>query len=783
MTFEMLSSFALEALAKKGIKDVNLGLLRTIGRWYHRFMLSNHSDMNLSVPYYNKSDNLPLLQYLGHLDLLLKICSAPSATHYDGLAIISVTSGNSLIGNNRKRQLPYHAFRESKGSSLLFENGIGIADTRFVPLFPIDHLEKHRNVITAAFDLLKEIGKKNLIPYPVKIDLDQQASLLITQTISLSQDHTLFNQLQTNGLEFDIEKRNRTLNELEKRNIKHTLVYTYPFHGNIPSVFTSEFSSKAKQFKLSMRSRFSYNELGVNDIQLTPEEIEGTPPFSIFAVLERFIFSDDLCSPALYNLLTELKKDWQVAQLNQFTHPFPIKWFLSINTAEPLSYWQSLFKKDYSGVNVRLKDDALKLIEHFYELDWMSTISTESESVAVLPKLINFKEINFALKAYLQPKFDSVVFTDDNLTHFQGDKSFWIFDPFNIPFLSNLSSIRQPEKIKIIVPRVAYFSYQPYIKYLLARYRYQALFGGFREKLHIEDINDRALWDSQLKTLLRELRSEENKYQKVMGNETEIDMVSSIDGEVATDFYAEETAELVLERERRAKPTLGSQYLLVNTADGKSAKLKLDAPILVTENGFLIRTVAKILMPGMRFASIDEVTSLLKGGTVADRLSLVPVHAKRWQAELYEKSLAHPYLYQKLRMNGLSVSENRFNTAYLSQQTILEDFLLPRSKNDWEIVCKYLMIEEMQRAWINYKCRRNLSSLRQAYSRIILLLVENCCLGENLTDDVVEQVGDILTQVEELEMPAEERRIAALAIISDINRSIELKLISGIKEF
>jgi hypothetical protein len=785
LSYEDLSALCFETLNSKGLTGVNSRLLSIVGRWYHNFLSSKVPAMTLRVPFYDKKDDLHLLTYLSQLDLLYKIAGSLPAGGHAGLALFSVRDYRAADSHYKKTGTFSWPFLRSAGRVLFFENGIKVSNDRFLPLFPIEEIHAQKEAINSAFDLFKVIARKNQITFPVTIDPARSITLLITETLPLPQRQLLLEQMQTDIFKDNARLRNDLLDNLQEKDIDRTISYKYPYHSNIPSAVRNEFSDKPKQFTLVMQPRFCYQEIAPQDVQLIPEEITSAPLDTIFELLDSFAIIDDQAPQFMAIALKQFKDDWRSAQLNPFIAPFPIKWFLGIHSGKPLDHWTGLFKKDYLGISPRLLADALKLVAMFHELDWIAGIPIERNAVAVLPRSQMFQEHGHSLRNHLLSKFQEVVFIDDDLTGFGKKAHLWIFDAFNIPFLSNLPLTLSHTQIKVPVPTIAYQINQPFIKFLLVNYRYQALFGGAREQLR--PINDQhiGLWNEKLKLLLKELRKQSREYQRSSGlqeiDEKE-DIVPLIESELAADLSKAEMVDSVLQREARLKYKSVVPELLITKANGRIERLRSDAAVLIKENGYLIRTVAGMLTAGTVFATVSEVTHQLQAEQIVDRLTSISDKARRWCEELHQLNLLYNDLYDRLCSEGLSISPKQFEEHYLYSGSMPQDFHLPRSKNDWHIVSRHILIEDAQNAWMVHKCRKDLNSLKRAYKAVIELLAKSSSFGINVSDDVLEQVGQILDEVKDLELNAKDRKHDALSLISEINRKIELTKITEIKE-
>lgn len=784
-TFDALNDIVFETLESKGIDIVNGFILKELGFWYHKFILSQADQFYLILPYYQKELNKPLLEYLFYLDLLLKLIVCKNDPKLEEHALFDIISYRLADKYNRREKGFKLSFLSSNKSFLSFEKNVNVASDRFLPMFPIEQVDSYKDEIFDAFFLFNIIAKRNLITDKISIDFNKNLTLLITESNNLESSKLLFKHLQTCEFRSDDNKRDDILDSLESYDIKNNINYKYPYHVNIGSTIIKEFTNRSKQFNVELQHRLCYSEISDNELVLTPSELNSDLKADISDFLIKFLTVKTSVRNDFNLIFSEFKRNWKEGNFNNFTCPFPIKWFMLIHSGEPLPFWNALFIKDYPNLTGSLLREGLLLIQIIYEINWWDNHAPIDSSVFLLIPRVNVSaEIINSFKNHFASRYEKIGFIDDDLTLIPEQSNIWIIDPFNILFFSNSFSRLSTFKVKVLIPDFMNFGYNPYIRYHIAKYQYTALIEGARtwaDSNYSKNVGD---WKELKNNLLDQINLDIKEYYRRFVDKDEILEFQTSDEEISFGKLELSESELIqyasIKEERLVKKGLVKD-LLITLDDGLEITLRPMEPVLLEENGCIIRTVAAMLNINSRYIPVKDIVKNINVSLLADRMTSISQKARRWRSEMFLIKEKEQNLFSELTAQGLSVTLGTFNNDYISQHVEQEGFQLPRSKSDWKIVCEKIGIPDMLAAWMAHKSRSDINTLKKAYSDIINFLILEDSFGMNVTDTILKRVGDILSTLPEAELDEQEMEINTRLVIAEISRRIRLSQVLNIK--
>ena len=784
--FDTLNDIVLETLESKGINPFNCFILKELGKWYYKFVFSQSDQFHLIVPYYQKEFNKPLLEYLFYLDLLLKLIVSKNEQKLEDFALFDIMSYRSSDKYNRRDKEFKLKFLNANKRILSFEKNVTIVSDRFLPLFPADQVDSYKDEIFDAFFLFAIIAKRNLINQAFSIDFKKNLTLLITDSNSFEDSKLLFKHLQTSEFRNNDDQRDQILDSFESLDVKNNINYKYPYHVNIGSTIIKEFTDRSRQFNLELQHRFCYSEISENELVLIPNELNPMaktvlPDFlSLFLTIETSVAND-------FNLVfREFKVDWKQGQFNNFTSPFPIRWFMLIHSGEPLSFWNTLFINDYPNINGGLLREALLLIQIIYEINWVDKYLPADSSVFLLIPRANLStEIINSFKDHIVGRYKNVGYIDDDLSEIPGQSSIWILDPFNILFFLNSLSRLSTFNVKVIIPDFIYFGYNPYIKYYIAKYHYTALIEGARKRVDPDYKKNLEDWQKLRNKILSDIKKDVNEYHAkftISGETIEFEINDEDTSIRELELLESEIIQFASVKEECLLQNTSIKDLLITLVDGSKIVLKNTSPVLLEENGCIIRTVASMLSVGSRFIPIVEIVKSINVNLFADKMTAISQKAKRWRYEMYLLKEREPNLFSIMNNQGLSVSIGTFNNDYVNKRMEQDDFQLPRSKTDWKLVCEKIGITDMLATWMAHKSRSDINTLKKAYSDIINFLILKESFGMNVTDSILKHISNILSTLPNAELDENEMEINTRLVIAEINRRIKLSQVKYIKE-
>lgn len=789
--FEKLNEVVLESLKRRNdsLKDIDVLIL--IGKWYLRFIESSEEQISLKVPHFNENLKQTVIEYLVALDLLIKLYELPPLQSFEGTELFDVFSYTHDQDSYTRRRKEYGIpFKKAVNDEYLFGDEIIVSKERFLPVFKKGTVKSHKDAIYDAFNLFQAIVMHDLINHPVLIDLEKDLSFLLMRAPFFHHTKLLVECISSKDINSD-DDRDEILDEVGKKLIKRSLIYRYPYHKNVDNVISNEISERGKQFEVDLKTRFSYEEIEKYEIYLLPGEEKLIEDAESLISLPSYEIIDTNHCTQIFRDMAELRDLWKTTEFNIYSTPYPAKWLMCIHKGQNLDFWRKQFRKDYPLVNGRILQVVNNLIDLVYELDWMSqSLPKERSAKCFIPGLNIFPKVLDSLEDFLLNRYDNIYEFKYPLPELKPEiNNVIILDPFNKITLSNITR-DQCLGVKVIVPDFVFFNYQPFMKYILVKYQFGALLEGFRSRMDIKYYNYSIKWQKVKSDLLNEGKKKLGTYQKKYLSKEEFKLYSEENYEQIQDLSdlersEEELFENIQNKERKVKLVKGNIHII--TTDSRNFVLAPGSSILMVENGYIIKTLAALLAPGIKFLPISEVTKMIDRSYILDKLATMPRDAMRWKHLLYTEVKRNKSVFSMLSKKGLSVSERTFINDYLDSEKTVKDlkFSLPRSRNDWKVVCNYLGISEVDEAWRCHKCKGDLNKLKKAYSEIIQYLSDTANYGVNLDQDVINDVADIFEKATGIIEEEPERSREAKSIINMIIGQLEFMTVKvlTIKEY
>lgn len=779
-SYDLVHDVVIDALRAQDIHCEEQDMLRFIGKSYVRFLAHEKKDLSLKFPYYNETFLMDLVDYITNVDLAIKIIIGPTYFNYSDTCLFD---GFRYNETNSKSSDSFVPFIKKANDTLFFGEDIIVSEKRFFPLFKTSQMGQNLTpTVYNAFYLLSKIARTNLVNAPVLIDVQKRNTLFLSKSLDL-QNTVLIRCVTQN----DIDRKNnldQILDELNLIDILAAITIKYPYATGIDSRILREFPS-AKKFEICLKTRACFSEIDDKDVVLLKREIEGID-LSIAHSISNFEIIDTNHESSLFVDLRDLKTSWTESRFNPYKSPFPGKWLLCINQGEPIDFWLDNFSNDFPLVTGLLLAKARKIIEQIYEINWVDAFFTpELDAVAVVPNSNLFPKVFGSFQNYLRNRFKRIYVYIDKLPFktFEGRKIVF-FDPFNKVMFSNLGNILESSSIRTVCPDFIYYNYQPFAKWLIASYQYDALLLGarkwFDEANHAKRSSEWVTMKKEiLKDTLTSLRTYEKKY--TIKDEEVFDAGTEEPDKLNEDLqqeYTESEVIEVLERSGRNAHDKKTNSLEIQTIKSKYVLRPKDL-VLVAQNNHIVQTAAKNVIVGLSFIPLIEIDSAVDKKIIAEKMISIPKMAINWKNELYKRSLINPAIYGLM---GLSVLESTFQNDYISEDEAANanDIHLPRARMDWGVVCNYLGIQEIESVWRFHKCKENINSLKNGYRDVMSFLIDQSLFGKNLDTDTLTEMADIFEKNIGIRENEKERIETISAIVKQLARQLELEEIVAI---
>jgi len=782
ITYEIMHQIVLTVMKERNhFVPEQEQLLSLVGNWYHQWLGSGISELVLKVPYYKKDIIRSLVEYQYWLDLLIRTAASGPATDIAGHGLFDILTYKTADRYQRKNNDFLIEHWRSDIRTHRFGKDICLSTDRFLPLFDIEKVGRRNELLADVFDIMMVLGRHNLIPYAVKFDLEQDLTLLIKQTRQDLEEKAFARTLVTEDFRNDNDKRDDVLDALLETDLRRCIVFTYPYHVNISESVINEFRGRSKIFRVALSNRFAHGEIEAHELILTRSEIGLGEETDVTKVIDRFSVITTYCDPELITGIRTLKYEWNKSKFNTFSNPFPVKWLLCIHQGLPIAFWKERFKKDYQEVTGQLLKDALDIIQRVYELNWVDNfLPSDDQGTLVLPRSMMHSEVILSLKEQLIKRFRQVVLNDEIERVLAEGGRVHLMDPFNIVLLNNIVLGDDQERFQIIVPDFLFYTYQPFVRYLTLKYYFDAFMGGARARLDPLYTHRSENWTALSETVLSSSRKALKQFNSTISVNDDEELPEE-QTEMTIDLLPAELIERAAARERVAFDRHLPNHIDIST-DKQRFSLRPNAPVLVNQNGSLIKTIAAVLDEGDLFVPLDEVIKNIDQKKMIDKMVTLSEKARNWHQGLRALEAYDTAIFDGLKSDGLSISKQTFDKDYLSINETAGELHMPRAKKDWMIICDRLLITDSLMAWNAVKCREDMNSLKATYSRIIELMIATSSFGINVSDSVLDRVTEMLALLPESSLSVKENKKDAIALITEICDKITLEKIEQIND-
>ena len=761
VTFNKIHEVVIEALdliiqestiyEKLNLKNEDYKILETIGKWYFDFLKSSEEKLAIHIPKYKEEVISIAFNYARLFSLTYRLIGKSELIYFENTCLFNVfdfDKKNVFFPNQTKSTFD---FVKQEGNLLHWSDNILTSKNRFIPIFLKDQLKSSNWVDTYnTFKLFKIIDNNGLINHPVLINFKEDLCLSLFSGELISAKEVI----QTKTLKWDAKKYSQEdaikfEDELLSQDFTNQISIKYPYHKNI---HTYLLGIGKKRLSLVFNYRFYYQNITDEGINLLPKELIGDRELFIDFSAKFKIF-DTNHSLAIFTALREFKSAWQVYEFNKFTTPFPKYWFLFINQSIEKDEWFEMFKSDYPSLSERPIISSIKIIiDLLYDLNWSKSYFEEARNpVLLLPEIKGFKRKNLekalnSFKNYLLSVNTNIVFIENDENYdYSGKSELLVLDCFNIINLVNI--FQKNENLQILIPDFLYFNYQPWIKYQLINYQYDALLNHKREILDSNFLKNKESYIEKKLELIKNIKSEIIEYQtRYDAKEDIIDNEESLFSSEDLVFRNEEELEINLESEFRNIET----ELLIETTEGTLFHINSNNPILIQRSS-LVQCPAFQLKTGDFFIPKNEINSIIDKDSIVNKLSRIPEAVLKFQVELGKQHA----VYLILENHGIIYkNEKYFNDKYvLNDETYeLDKFILPKRKDNWRVICEYLGISKIDsnQAWISYYGRKHINEIKNIYKYILNLCIEGQYLSEIENPNLINTIAEFLEEKMEI---------------------------------
>jgi aspartate carbamoyltransferase regulatory subunit len=761
VTFNKIHEVVIEALGLKIQDSVifeklcaeieDTSILEIIGKWYFDFLKSSEEKLIIHIPKYEEESISVAFNYAILFSLTYRLISRPELIFFENTCLINVfdfDKKNVFFSNQTKSTFD---FVKQEGDLLHWSDNVLISKNRFIPVFIKDQLENSNWVISYnTFKLFKIIENKGLINHPVLINFREDLCLSLYSGERISAKEVI----QTKTLNWDAKKYSQEdaikfEDELLSQDFTNQISIKYPYHKNI---HTYLLGIGIKRLSLIFNNRFYYQNITDDGINLLPKELSGDENV-VIDFSTKFTIFDTNHSLSIFTALHEFRSAWQVYEFNKFTTPFPKYWFLFINQSIEKDEWFEMFKTDYPSLSERPIISSIKIIiDLLYDLNWSKSYFERAKNpVLLLPEIKGFKRKK--LEKSLNSFRNYLLSINSNIFFIENDEDYdynqysdlLVLDCFNVINLVNI--FQKNEDLKILIPDFLYFNYQPWIKYQLLNYQFDALLNLKRELFDSNFIKNKESFINQRSELIKSIKLDILKYQtryNVLEDIIEIEENLSMSEDIV--FRNEEELEISLDSQINIIDT----ELLIETTEGMLFQFKSSNQVLIQRSSVVLCPALQ-LKTGDFFILMSEINSIIDKDSIINKLSRIPETVVKFQVELGKKVSA----YQTLENHGIVYkNEKYFNDKYVlsNEDYVTEKFILPKRKDNWRIICEYLGISkiDLNQAWISYYGRRHINEIKEIYKHILNLCIDGQYLSEIENPKLIIKITEFLEEKNEI---------------------------------
>lgn len=748
ITFCEIHEVVIEAL---GLKIEDSSVLKTVGKWYYKFLNSADESLIIHIPEY-KVESIPFIfNYARFFSLTHRLINRPELFFFENTCLFNVFDFDKKKSSFTSQTKSIFDFIKQDGDLLHWSDNLIVSKNRFIPVFLKEQIEHSNwNNVYNTFKLFKIIENRGIINHPVLINFreDLCLSLYVGERIS-TEEIILSKNLNWDTKIYSQEDAIKFEDELLSQDFTNQISIKYPYHKNIHSYLLG---IGAKRLSLNFNNRFYYQNINEDGIILLPKELNADGNLTIdFSKKFKITFTSH--SLSLFTALREFRSAWQEYEFNKFTTPFPKYWFLFINQSIDRGEWFEMFKSDYPSLSERPIINSIKIIiDLLYDLNWSkSYFEGVNNLVLLLPEIKGLKKKKLektlnSFKNYLLSINSNILFIENNENYDFGQyKNLIILDCFNIINLINL--FQKNENLQILIPDFLYFNYQPWIKYQLLNYQYDALLNSKRELLDSNYIKNKESYVIKRAELIKSIKFEITEYLALYNvQEDIIEIEESLSNSEDIVFRNEEELEISLDSQ------VGNIHtdLLIESVEGTLFNFKSSNQILIQRSS-LVLCQAFQLKTGDFFISMTEINSIIDKDSIITKLSRIPEVVLKFQVELGKKVAA----YQTLENLGIIYkNEKYFNDKYVvsDENYESEKFILPKRKDNWRIICEYLGISkiDLNQAWISYYGRKHINEIKEIYKHILNICIEGQYLSEVENPKLIIAIAEFLEEKMEI---------------------------------
>jgi hypothetical protein len=775
--------------------DIYKTKLKSIGQWYHLFLESKEKNkLYLIIPFYEEEFSEQSLSYLRLYTFLYNLLNnLVICTSFEDKCLFNIFDYKET--NNESISNLLLTFKKKEKYAVLWDKGTITPTKGFLPVFNQDNIVQFndKDIIASTFKLFKAIKQQQLITDPVELNFDE-----VFIAFNNTKQQCLKSIINENLFEVERNLNDDDVEEIEdyllEKKLKHSIKIKYPYSAS-PHAWISNVADK--NFQLSFKNRFAYQDIEKDNVFLLSKELLGervkfnTPEIEVVTTNH---------SQYLYQLMKQFREEWANLELNKFNFPFPKYWFLFINKQLKPDQWLSLFKTYYPAVeNKPIITTFKNIVDELVALDWTTCLPNKSYNF-IFPELTNnrLKKIDEIFRIFKTGLKDNIKFNNAVGTEYYIHDYF--LDGYNQIDVANKVQDNMYDSVKIIMPDFLFFSVNPYLRYSLFKYVYTPLITN----------DDRSILDKDnvffTASYIEEYNKEKNLLYKeakqainIYNNQYSTESIDEEPDEKGVDeflyFTNEEEVDNHSVKYNKRQEKIDSGQVSSTIIDHKKIRIKTTTgdffdlyendQVLIEKNS-IIEIGACQLKKGDTFICLQELQESLKEknnkSINIDKLTKVPENVKNYKSDLALKN----NVFKNLKFLGVSYSKEKyFNEHYIES----DQFNLPLRKSDWKIICDYLNISEINRdmTFIAWYGRKKMNIIKSIYTDILHLLIDNSLLGQMESATCINEAVVLLESnhneyLEELKLKIEDFNIQDFSktILSNIIQQLTFNQVKSI---